>query len=74
MTNPETFEPVDNRGALIVPFFPTHWQENANAIFNNDFTVLQGSLDNLSAALKSKQISQLKSEAEYNRPTSGKHF
>lgn len=45
MTDPETFQPIDNRGPIVVPFFPTHWQETANAIFNNDFTILKGSVN-----------------------------
>lgn len=31
----------DRRGPIAVPFFPTHWQENSNSIFNNEFQLLQ---------------------------------
>jgi hypothetical protein len=30
----EAFDIKDNLGPAIVPFFPSHWQEKANEIFN----------------------------------------
>ena len=30
---------MGGQGPIAVPFFPTHWQETANAIFNTDFVV-----------------------------------
>lgn len=39
MRDPDPFTPIDNRGPIVVPFFPTHWQENSNNMFNNDLFV-----------------------------------
>jgi hypothetical protein len=38
--DPDPDESKDVRGPIAVPFFPTHWQENSNAIFNNEFMII----------------------------------
>jgi len=40
MVDPNPAQSVDNRGPIVVPFFPTHWQETSNLIFNNDFVLV----------------------------------
>lgn len=87
MLDPHPTGAFDNRGPLIVPFFPTHWQENSNNIFNNDFVILENAgpdkhqaalspmkYDTVAPALLAKMTTAQKSKQENERPTSGKHF
>jgi hypothetical protein len=67
-----------------VPFFPSHWQETSNAIFNHDFMIVDPNpgkvlkspnrFDSLAPGLALGLTKEQKSKAEYERPTSGKHF
>jgi len=49
MVDPNPAQSVDNRGPIVVPFFPTHWQETSNLIFNNDFVLIHNDSPNTKA-------------------------